>query len=325
MEKIRTQNLPRDVFTHLLMMASLYASVGALVALLFQYINAAFPDALGMYYQGILDAIRRSEAILIIAFPLYLLLAWMTERGIARSPAMRDFMLRKWLVYLTLFVSAVTMMIDLVVLVYNFLGGDLTLPFILKVCAVFVSAAPVFAYYLWDVRREYGASLVPRASAALAALAVLIALGAGLFIVGSPQTQRDRRFDLERIGNLQMIQNQIVNYWTSKQKLPDSLAGLQDDISGFSAPADPVAGTAYEYRATGGLSFELCASFATEGGRWEDSYFPPSAPAAIPRALYGGKTPASKQSDNWHHAKGRACFLRTIDPDLYRPQKPFPL
>ena len=87
------RSLPRDVFVHLLMIAMLYAAVVSFLALLFQYINAAFPDALGTYYPSILDTIRRSEATLLIVFPVYLFLSWFIGRDIDRVPALREFFL----------------------------------------------------------------------------------------------------------------------------------------------------------------------------------------------------------------------------------------
>ena len=323
MDQPHTRNTPRDVFIYILMMASLYASAGACIALLFQYINVAFPDMTHPYYPGILDTIRRSEAILIVAFPLYLLLAWIIERAIVRTPDMREFKLRKWLIYLTLFISAVTIAVDLITLIYNFLGGDLATPFLLKVAAVFAASLPIFGYYLWEVRRgSDAASRIPQASAFLSALAMIAVLAAGFVIVGSPGTQRRQRLDIQRIQDLQNIQGQVVNYWTNKQKLPDALVALTDDISGFAAPLDPDTAHAYSYRATSALSFELCAVFSAVGGQWEDSYIPTAPRAISPGASYPEKTAALRGYDTWRHTQGRACFTRTIDPDIYRPAKP---
>ena len=43
---------------------------------------------------------------------------------------------------------------DLITLVYNVLGGELTVRFVLKVITVAAIASTVFGYYLWDLRRE---------------------------------------------------------------------------------------------------------------------------------------------------------------------------
>jgi hypothetical protein len=43
---------------------------------------------------------------------------------------------------------------DLIALVYNLLGGDLTARFVLKVLTIGVIAGAVFAYYLTDLRGD---------------------------------------------------------------------------------------------------------------------------------------------------------------------------
>lgn len=124
---------------------------------------------------------------------------------------------------------------------------------------------------------------------------------AGFFIVGSPATERMRRFDDERITDLQNIQWQIVNFWQRKERLPEPLDELKDDISGWSAPQDPENGKVYEYIVDNKLSFALCADFSLKSG-----------------AEFGGDdyTIALTES-NWDHPQGRHCFKRVIDPELY--------
>lgn len=142
---------------------------------------------------------------------------------------------------------------------------------------------------------------------------------AGFFIVGSPQEERLRRFDDRRLNDLQLIQGQVVNYWQTKSKLPVALGDLTDSISGFKAPQDPADQSVYEYRATGTLSFELCATFARPNDGKSPALGRPY-PIEAPSGPYGG----SPIGQNWEHAADRVCFSRTIDPDFYRPQ-PLPV
>lgn len=141
--------------------------------------------------------------------------------------------------------------------------------------------------FIWAVIAIVGASII-----------------AGFFIVGSPQTERLRRFDDQRISDLQNIQSQIVNFWQRKERLPDSLGELKDDVSGWLAPQDPENGKAYEYIMNDKLSFALCAGFALDGGSESvGDYYS----IALPGYVSGG----------WDHPRGRHCFKRTIDPELY--------
>jgi hypothetical protein len=55
---------------------------------------------------------------------------------------------------LTLFVAASVLIADFTTLVYNLLGGELTVRFLLKVLTVGVIAGATFGYYLWDLRLD---------------------------------------------------------------------------------------------------------------------------------------------------------------------------
>lgn len=148
---------PKDFFLHLLAMATLYASAINLGTLIFQYINLAFPDPLNSsdYYmaQAIHSTIRFAIASLIILFPAYLIVSWYLNKSYAVMPFKRNLRIRRWLIYFTLFVAALIMLCDLVSLVYNLLGGEFTIRFILKVLTVGFIAGSVFYYYFEDVRK----------------------------------------------------------------------------------------------------------------------------------------------------------------------------
>lgn len=141
---------------------------------------------------------------------------------------------------------------------------------------------------------------------------VAAAIIAGFFIIGSPMQERLRRFDDERISNLQFIQSEILNYWINKGRLPEKLADLEDNIRGVIIPKDPQNGTDYEYKITGDLSFSLCADFATANAGTPGI----SKGAPIARAPY-----YEGIGQNWQHSVGHVCFNRTIDKDFYKPVK----
>lgn len=142
---------------------------------------------------------------------------------------------------------------------------------------------------------------------------VAVAVITGFFIVGSPQKERLRRFDEQRVTDLQSIQYQIVNYWQNKSTLPPDLAALNDSISGFAVPVDPQTGASYGYIATSPQTFQLCASFVSDStpSRAGIQKTVPAAPVAYPG---GVGTPIGQ---NWEHGAGKVCFDRTIDPDFY--------
>ena len=292
---------PKDVFLHLLAVVTLYVSVVAFITLWWQYINTLFPDPL-LCGSCVYDPIRLAMAALIVVFPIHILIAWLIGREFRADSEKREIRVRKWLWYLTLFVAAVTIIIDLVVLINNFLRGDLTIQFFLKILIVLAAAAVVFSYYLWDLRKRRGASDKPKIIAWTVGAVILASIIYGFFLIGSPATQRAKRFDEQRINDLSITQNEIVSYWQQKAVLPVSLDNLKNQISGFVPPADPETKQPYEYEAIAQLSFKLCATFKT-----------PFTSEMITQVY-----PYSPNS-NWNHARGRVCFDRTIDPQIYKP------
>lgn len=149
---------PKDVFLHLLAIVALYASGIAFLVLIFQYVNVLFPDPLSdgysMYrFSGAYNAIRWSLSSLIIVFPVYLLTTRHLNKSYKKTPSKANLWIRKWLTYFTLFAASLIIIGDLVTLLNNLLGGELTLRFIIKVLAVFFVAGSVFYYYLWELKK----------------------------------------------------------------------------------------------------------------------------------------------------------------------------
>lgn len=146
----------REAFLYLVLFLTLYISSFSFGTLLFQFINRWLPDPLlGSYvYDSSLSAIRWSTASLIIAFPVFLWLSAFLNKAIVKDPEKRGSKVRKWLTYLTLFVAAGIIIGDLITLVFNVLGGELTLRFVLKVIVVGGIAGTIFGFYLWDLRKD---------------------------------------------------------------------------------------------------------------------------------------------------------------------------
>lgn len=147
---------PREAFLYLVLFATLYLSAWQLGSLLFDLINRWLPDAADPEYavRSAAHSMRWSVASLVIAFPVFLFVARHLGQDMARSPAKRLSAVRRWLTYLTLFLAATVLIGDLITLVYNLLGGELSLRFLLKVLVVGVIAGAIFGYYLRDLRRE---------------------------------------------------------------------------------------------------------------------------------------------------------------------------
>lgn len=308
---------PKDFFLWAGAMIALFTSLFAFISLVFSYLNHALPDAL-QYYSGdpYSAGISYEMASLIVFFSLFLVLMRLIRSSITEDATRADVWVRRWALYLTLFIAGLTVAGDLVTLIMYFFNGDVTLRFLLKVLVIFLVAGGGFMHFLADLRGYWQqqptkARMLGWATGALGILTIV----AGFYIVGTPWQARLYRFDEQKVNDLQLIQSQIVSYWQAKQALPATLTDLQDPIAGFRAPIDTQSGQPYEYRTTGARAFELCATFNAQTQPYSVSArMAPTAPMSYPDKGTG-------QTDSWQHAAGRVCFERTIDPERYPPYK----
>jgi len=306
---MNTKMTAKDFFLHIAVIALLYTGTVALLNVLFRVINVAFPQV-SQYSYFASTSISLPVATLIVVFPLFLFLANLLRRGYVADPSRKEYPVRKWLIYITLFIAGAVLAGDLVTLIYFFLDGqELTTGFILKILSVLVVTGAIFGYYMDDLKDRL-TNTRRNIWRIVAAVLVLGSIVAGFSVLGTPSSQRMLRYDSQKVSDLQSIQWQVVNYWQQKGVLPATLAELQDPISGFMIPTDPQTRVPYEYEKTGILSFNLCAEFNKQAQIVNGS---------VARIAY--PEPMGKLNESWQHEAGRQCFERTIDPELY-PVRP---
>lgn len=303
---------PKDFFLHLGAIVALYAGVVALINLSFSIINYYFPDNLAGYFYG--NSIAWPISMLIVLTPIFYFIEWIIVKDIKTNPDKAYTWIRRWSIFLTLFITGIIIAGDFITIINTYLNGEIGLRFLLKAITVFVIASAIFKYYFFTLNNEkYKIALLCRKSSAW--FGILIILGAivtGFITVGSPAKQRAIRFDDQRIGDLQGIQWDIVEYWEQKGKLPTLLKDLKDPLSGNIIPTDPENDSEYKYTVKNDKTFELCATFSLD---YEDTKG---------RGQYNGSRfyevdsyPTPTSQDNWKYQAGNSCFERTIDPEKY--------
>lgn len=322
----------RFFFLCLGVLITLITSVTAFLNLVFETLNKRFPDVLNSSYQyGYstyqYEGIRAALATLIIFFPVFLIVSYFWRKFTEGEMGRVDEIIRKWVIYIILFLSSVVAVIDLVALVRYFISGEITTRFILKVITVLIVVSLVSVYYVFSLKSIKKAKIniiLATTSTLLVAFAIIYSFS----IMGSPAQQRLLRLDDRRVSDLQSIQSQVINYWQQKEELPESLEVLTNPISSYSVPLPPLFenGEKYEYNVKSKLTFELCATFALPIPKgWQEygkgrvlsmSVNSRIKEVAIP---YPGKGFGINES--WAHEEGRTCFERTIDEDIYPPFK----
>jgi uncharacterized protein DUF5671 len=146
---------PREAFMYLVLFSTLYITAFNLGSLVFDFIDRAFPDAASSRFSNwSTEQIRWAISSLFVSFPVFLFVSNLTRREIQRDPRKRASRVRRWLTYVTMFIAAGVLIGDVTSLVYHFLGGELTVRFVLKAATIFAIAGAAFVYYLRDLRAD---------------------------------------------------------------------------------------------------------------------------------------------------------------------------
>ena len=125
---------------------------------------------------------------------------------------------------------------------------------------------------------------------------VVLAVGYGVFLSGSPAKQRALQADERRVSDLQQISFGIDEYWARSQKLPETPEELRDSRYYFvESIIDPITAEPYEYRVVEEKKYELCAVFVLPSTDNKSSLRFPSSKA-------------------WEHEVGRTCFALEVQP-----------
>ncbi len=302
------QSSAKDFFAYLLLFVLLYTWVTSLGRLLFGFINVAFPLAVpGLPDRSILfeqesRVLKLQFSILLVSFPIFLVLAHWIHGELKRGVMRWESRMRKWLTYLTLFVAAITVIIDVATLLYYFLSGDFTVRFFLKALAVFLLGGGAFHYYLRDARdpEENTRRYAPSSAKALS-IVVVLGLLATFFVVDAPWVERAKRFDRQRVNDLGSITYALQAFYEQRGALPAQLGDLrQQGQWHVSSLVDPKTGSPYEYSVRGTTDYELCAMFQQQGSEQE------------PPGIYLKRPNADRMSPQFPHGIGRTCFSRKV-------------
>ena len=124
--------------------------------------------------------------------------------------------------------------------------------------------------------------------------AVVAAVLAGLWSIGSPSEQRLRRLDERRVSDLTQLSQAVHWYHTERRALPAAASDLVNGNRLSRLPVDPSTEEPYEYRVTGERQFELCAVFARSS-----------------RSEYA--------DDFWYHDAGQRCYTFDVPESPVRP------
>ena len=149
----RPQLTARDVFLYAVQFTALAYTAFYLIGLVHAMLDLWMPDAADFPDVELRATMRMRWAIatLVVAAPVYLWMSRFIHNRVEKDARSRRSLVRKYLTYTTLFVTAMIFMGDATYLVYGFLEGSATLRFVLKAATVGIVTLAIFVFYLRDV------------------------------------------------------------------------------------------------------------------------------------------------------------------------------
>jgi len=148
-----------DAFEHVLMFISLCSMATAAAFLVHTYIDKWFPGlttyggrSTSSGYDGFHTIIINSSiATLLVTYPLFAFLHLNVKHRTKNNPSIKSLRSRKFLIYLTLVVTFLIAIGNIIGAIYALLNGNITSNFLLHLSATLIIAGIIFAYYLIQV------------------------------------------------------------------------------------------------------------------------------------------------------------------------------
>lgn len=265
---------------------------------LFGLIDKLLPEISAGYYAGLNGgAFKYAISSIIIAGPLYYWLVYLLRKGLINNEYSNDSGPRRWLTYLLLLVSSVTIIGSLVRLLYSFLDGDLSLRFGLKALIVVIIAGLIFGYYFYDLKKEIKAKDVfVRIIFVISLLLVVASFVLSVVYGESPKVARSRKVDQQTISLLDRVESSVNMYYQRNKKLPVDMNELTENSDGMIMKSDfdgKTSDVKIDYMVENNEAYKLCANF--EIGSDEQN---------IDNDYLGRR---------WQHNQGYKCFLKRVD------------
>lgn len=295
----------RDVFFNLATMSALYTALTSLIFLMSAILERAMPDE---FTCG--NCVRSESyiayylALVIVSYVLYAYFSWKMRHDEGAQAMHTTSLFHRIVIYLTLFLMGLAIAYQAVDLINSVVYYGITTVSFIKFLAIALIAGSVFGYEFIDLRRSGD---ITHSKIALTLWWVLAAVVAGaiagsFIVLGSPTSQKEKRFDEARSYDLRYLRSDIEEYAYDKGKLPRDLSVLSYMYY------DPQTGDPYEYKVTGGATYSLCANFS------QASSEKPSEETF--RRVYGHSMPKPSTADDvYTHGRGYTCFDFT-DPTL---------
>lgn len=259
-----SQNAKYSFYYLLSLVALIFTSISSAL-ILFGIIDLNIADSSPYSaYRNIDSQIKFALASLLVSVPTYYISVYLINRGLKKGELPVNSSLRRWLTYLIIFSNSLIILGIIISILYNFLSGDLSARFLLKLISVLLIAALIFSYYFYDIKRiDFNKMKGVRFFILVSALIIISIFISAWFFIDSPATTRAKRADQNLMTNIYQLENAVNQYYAIYNRLPDNLEEIQSSDEIYlqaSYLLDPETKKTIDYF-TENESFFLCAQF----------------------------------------------------------------
>ncbi|MGI5827031.1 MAG: DUF5671 domain-containing protein [Patescibacteria group bacterium] len=261
-------NSAKYVFYYLLSLVALAFTAVSVGLIAFGIINEALASPFSSYYDSS-ASFRFAISSLVIAAPIFYVLQGLIFKGLRKKDLPLESPVRRWMTYLILFVSAVTILGVLIAVLNNFLSGDFTWRFILQMLTVLLIAGIIFSFYLFEIRRRdpNEGRVVIKIFFFASLFLVLTAFVSVWFFMESPTVTRAKKLDSQLMNSVNLVENSINSYYQEYGELPSNLNTLKNSRTAYFSAQDLVdsdTGLPLVYEIVDEGNYKLCATFRTD-------------------------------------------------------------
>lgn len=150
-----------DAFEHVLLFISLYTMATAIALILHTFVDKWLPgvqtDSYSYaYYNSDWQSslLRGYTAALIVSLPVFSFLFLDLVKRMDKNPYLRTVTARRILIYITLVITFIIMLINVIDSVYTLLKGNITPNFFLHLIITLGVSGIIFTYYFREVRED---------------------------------------------------------------------------------------------------------------------------------------------------------------------------
>lgn len=289
-----------DAFLNLLSLITVVWLAYSVGAVIFQLINKFMGNLEPAYGYANVNyyALKLSIASLIVVAPVYFAVLNILHKNYKKGVLDHASGVYRWLTYLMLLISALTIIGSFIALISGFLNGNYTANFISKSLTVATIAGFIFGYYFFDLKRSAYDKIhaVSASIGGIVGLVIITAVIMGFMNVPTPETARKQLLDNQKTQALANMYSYVIDTYRSNGELKAELAMAQ--LENIAAPGTYADIT---YRLIDGNNFELCALFLAKAEPSYDKYY------AMP---YNPSNP-------WlNHEAGRQCYPFNVTKEM---------